>query len=72
MAESANLPDAIAAGDVVAVAATGAYCYTMASNYNRVPRPPIVAVANGQAEVWVRRETYDDLERLEMTPACQA
>ncbi len=37
-----------------------------------LPRPPIVAVANGQAEVWVRRETYDDLDRLEVTPACQA
>ncbi len=48
-------------GDTLAVLATGAYNYSMASNYNRIPRPPIVAVSNGEAKVIVKRETYDDL-----------
>ena len=72
VADHASLPDAIATGDIVAIAATGAYCYSMASNYNRVPRPAIVAVAHGQAEVWLRRETHDDLDRLEVTAASPA
>ena len=42
-------------------AATGAYCRRMASNYNHVPRPPVVAVADGAARVIVRRETEEDL-----------
>ena len=50
-------------GDILAVLTTGAYNYSMASNYNRVPRPPIVAVANGAARVAVRRESYEDLVR---------
>ena len=48
-------------GDVVAVFGTGAYCYTMASNYNGQPRPGIVFVKDGQARVVTRRETYADL-----------
>ncbi|MBI0092463.1 diaminopimelate decarboxylase [Lactobacillus sp. M0403] len=48
-------------GDVIAVLATGAYGYSMASNYNRVPRPAVVFVENGQAQEVVTRETYDDL-----------
>lgn len=48
-------------GDVVAVFGTGAYCYTMSSNYNGQPRPAIVFVKDGQARVTTRRETYDDL-----------
>ena len=48
-------------GDVIAVLATGAYGYSMASNYNRVPRPAVVFVENGQAQVVVTRETYADL-----------
>ena len=48
-------------GDVVCVFATGAYCYTMASNYNGQPRPAIVFVRDGQARVVTRRETYADL-----------
>jgi diaminopimelate decarboxylase len=55
------LPADVAPGDLLAVAATGAYCYAMASNYNRVPRPPVVAVANGQADVIVRRESMDQV-----------
>lgn len=48
-------------GDIVCVFTTGAYCYSMASNYNGQPRPGIVFVRDGQARVVTRRETYDDL-----------
>ncbi len=59
------LPADTAAGDLVAVAATGAYCRSMASNYNLVPRPPVIAVADGAARLMLRRETTDDLLRLD-------
>ncbi|MDR1186391.1 MAG: diaminopimelate decarboxylase [Bifidobacteriaceae bacterium] len=55
------LPADIAAGDILAVPVTGAYCHSMSSNYNTVPRPPIVAVSGGLAAVLVRRETLADL-----------
>ena len=55
------LPGDIRPGDLVAVPATGAYCRSMASNYNHALRPPVVAVKDGQARVIVRRETEDDL-----------
>ncbi|MCK8608759.1 diaminopimelate decarboxylase [Agromyces sp. C10] len=55
------LPHDVAPGDLLAVAATGAYCWSLASNYNHVPRPPVVAVADGAARVIVRGETVDDL-----------
>ena len=48
-------------GDIVAVCTTGAYNYSMASNYNRIGRPPVVMLRGGQDYVAVRRETYDDL-----------
>ena len=53
----------IKVGDTLAVLATGAYNYSMASNYNRIPRPAVVAVSNGEAKVVVKRETYEDLIR---------
>jgi diaminopimelate decarboxylase len=59
------LPADVRPGDLLAVAATGAYCRSMASNYNFVPRPPVVAVRDGAATVLVRRETEDDLLRLD-------
>ncbi|HEY2299791.1 MAG TPA: diaminopimelate decarboxylase [Jatrophihabitans sp.] len=59
------LPGDVSAGDLVAVAATGAYCRSMASNYNYVPRSPVVAVRDGQAQVLVRRETEADLLLLD-------
>ena len=62
------LPDDITPGDLLAVAATGAYCRSMASNYNHVPRPPVVAVRDGRARLVVRRETEDDLMRLDVLP----
>lgn len=48
-------------GDILAVLVTGAYNYSMASNYNRLPRPPIILVKDGKARVAVRRESYEDL-----------
>jgi diaminopimelate decarboxylase len=59
------LPGDIEPGDLVAVAATGAYCRSMASNYNFVPRPPVIAVRDGLAQVIVRRETEADLLALD-------
>ncbi len=60
------LPADLAPGDLLGVAATGAYCYSMASNYNRLPRPAVVAVRDGAARVLLRRETDEDLFRLEV------
>ena len=48
-------------GDILAVLATGAYNYSMASNYNRIPRPAMVAVSGGESKVIVKRETYEDI-----------
>ncbi len=60
------LPADVEPGDLVAVPGTGAYCRSMASNYNHVPRPPVVAVRDGAARVVVRRETEDDLLALDV------
>ena len=59
------LPSDLAPTDLLAVAATGAYCRSMASNYNNVPRPPLVAVGAGESRVLIRRETVDDLLALD-------
>ena len=59
------LPASTARGDLLAIPATGAYGYAMASNYNKMPRPPVVMVSDGRSEVVIRRETYDDLIRLD-------
>jgi len=56
-------------GDLLAVFSTGAYTYSMASNYNRYPRPPIVFVRDGRARVVVARETIDDLLARDIPPA---
>jgi diaminopimelate decarboxylase len=55
------LPGDVAPGDLLAVPATGAYCWSLASNYNHVGRPAVVAVLDGDARVLIRRETEDDL-----------
>lgn len=52
-------------GDILATAVTGAYNYSMASNYNRLPRPALVCLAGGRDTLAVRRETYEDLIRLD-------
>ncbi|MEU9043456.1 MULTISPECIES: diaminopimelate decarboxylase [unclassified Kitasatospora] len=62
----AFLPADLAAGDLIAVPATGAYCRSMASNYNHALKPPVVAVKDGAARVIVRRETEEDLLRLDI------
>ncbi|MET9430459.1 diaminopimelate decarboxylase [Streptomyces sp. NPDC003036] len=64
--KDAFLPADVAPGDLIAVPATGAYCRSMASNYNHALRPPVVAVRDGQARVIVRRETEEDLLRLDV------
>ncbi|MGC1310370.1 MAG: diaminopimelate decarboxylase [Phormidesmis sp.] len=64
---AASLPK-LNAGEVLVVPATGAYNYSMASNYNRVPRPAAVLVNDGQAELILRRETYEDLVRQDRLP----
>jgi len=62
------LPDDIAPGDLIALAATGAYCYSMANGYNRLPRPAVAVVADGESRLLLRRETTADLFRLEAGP----
>ncbi|HEU4910263.1 MAG TPA: diaminopimelate decarboxylase [Actinomycetes bacterium] len=63
--KDAWLPADLAPGDLLAVAATGAYCRSMASTYNHVPRPPVVAVTGAGTRVLLRRETPEDLMSLD-------
>jgi len=60
-----SLPKDIHRGNLVAVAITGAYNYSMASNYNRIPRPPVVMLKNGESYVAVRREKPEDMAALD-------
>ncbi len=60
------LPQDLAPGDLLGVAATGAYCYSMSSRYNLITRPAVVAVRDGAARLILRRETVDDLLSLEV------
>ncbi|AQS58570.1 diaminopimelate decarboxylase [Desulforamulus ferrireducens] len=62
-----ELPE-IKTGDILAVFSTGAYNYSMSMNYNRLPRPAMVLVQEGQADLIVRREDYDDLMRNDLIP----
>ncbi|RQD73281.1 MAG: diaminopimelate decarboxylase, partial [Candidatus Syntrophonatronum acetioxidans] len=55
-------------GDLVAIFSTGAYTYSMASNYNRLPRPAVVFVKDGESDLVVRRESYEDLVRNDLIP----
>ena len=64
--KDAWLPSDVTPGDLLAVAATGAYCRSMASSYNHLPRPPVVALSSAGARVIVRRETVDDLLALDL------
>ena len=61
----ASLPEDVAVGDVLATPVTGAYGHSMASTYNKVPRPPVIFVRDGRWRVVVRRETYEDLLALD-------
>ena len=66
MVRDARLPADLAVGDMLATPVTGAYGHSMASNYNKVGRPPVVFVRDGTARVVVRRETYEDLLALDI------
>jgi diaminopimelate decarboxylase len=66
LAEDVSLPTTLGPGDLLAFAATGAYTYSLASNYNRVGRPAVVAVRDGHVSPWLRREDVADLDRLEV------
>jgi diaminopimelate decarboxylase len=65
--KDAWVPDDVTPGDLLGVAATGAYCYSMSSRYNLIGRPAVVAVRDGRARLVLRRETVDDLLSLEVT-----
>ena len=65
LARDVKLSQDVRPGDLMAFAGTGAYTYSMAGNYNRVGRPAVVAVREGQSRVWLRREGDADLDRLE-------
>jgi diaminopimelate decarboxylase len=62
----ARLPDGFEVGDLVATPVTGAYGYSMASTYNKVPRPPVLFVNDGDAQVVIRRERFEDLSALDV------
>ena len=64
--DSAAVPEGVRPGDLLVTPVTGAYGYSMASNYNKVPRPAVVFVADGRSRVVIRRETYEDLVRLDV------
>ena len=64
--ENVPMPRDIQRGDLLACLTTGAYHYSMASNYNRIPRPPVVMLNNGESYVAVKREAIEDLARLDM------
>lgn len=66
LVRNARLPKTLKSGDLIAVLCTGAYGYSMASHYNRIPNPPVVFVEDGEATLVVRGETLDDLVRLDM------
>lgn len=64
--EDLVLPE-VEEGDILAMFSTGAYGYAMASNYNRLPRPAVVFVEDGQSQLVIRRETYEDLVRNDLS-----
>ena len=66
LVREAPVPADLAVNDLLATPVTGAYGYGMGSTYNRVPRPPVVFAVNGEARVVVRRETLEDMVRLDV------
>ena len=66
LVESAAVAPSVSVGDLLVMPVTGAYGYSMASNYNKVMRPAVVFVSEGETRLVVRRETYDDLVRLDL------
>lgn len=66
LVDSAAVVPNVSVGDLLVMPVTGAYGYSMASNYNKVMRPAVVFVSDGESRLVVRRETYDDLVRLDL------
>ncbi|MBQ5613082.1 MAG: diaminopimelate decarboxylase [Clostridia bacterium] len=64
--ENVKMPKTVARGDLLAVLTTGAYNYSMSSNYNRIPRPPVVMLAGGESYLAVKRETPEDVCRNDL------
>lgn len=64
--DNVRMPDTLKRGDLIACLTTGAYNYSMASNYNRIPRPAVVMLRGGSSYVAVKRETVDDITRLDV------
>jgi len=64
--ENVQMPENIARGDLIACFTTGAYHYSMASNYNRIPRPPVVILSEGDSYIAVKRETPEDIASLDV------
>jgi diaminopimelate decarboxylase len=60
------VPEDLEVGDIISTPVTGAYGYSLGSNYNKVPRPSVVFVKDGEAREVIRRETWDDLLRLDL------
>ncbi len=67
LAKDIYMPE-VMENDIIAVLATGAYNYSMSSNYNRIPKPPVVLVKEGRHRIIVKREDYDDLIRNDLVP----
>lgn len=63
--ENMNIQD-VSSGDILAILSTGAYNYSMSSNYNRIPRPPVIMIKDGKPILAIRRETYEDLVRNDL------
>ena len=61
-----KIPDSVESGDLFAIFSTGAYHYTMSSNYNQLPKPAVVFTYKGQSRLVVRRQTFDDLIALDI------
>lgn len=66
LCEGASLPSSVKRGDLLAVLTTGAYNYSMASHYNRIPKPPVVMLRGEEDYVAVRRETFEDLTQFDV------
>ena len=64
--ENIPLPESVTRGDLLACLTTGAYHYSMASNYNRLPKPPVVMLSDGESYIAVKGETHEDLARLDL------
>jgi len=66
LVDSGWVPQDVKVGDVIATPVTGAYGHSMGSNYQKVPRPPVVFVTDGRSRLVVRREEFEDMFRLEV------